>query len=152
MRCIKLTAFFLVTFALIGCERYALDRKMEEFCKKDGGVKVYEKIMLSPVEYDKVFNYVTKAKSQEDYYGLEYRYLSENKHLVGNDDDAGRGRGELIRHYSAIYRKSDDHLLGEDVWYTRVGGDFFIFGFQASSNSCPRPRHDLGQSIFSRGK
>lgn len=148
---IILMLVFLV-MPLTGCERYALDRQMEELCKKDGGVKVYETVTLSPAEYDAVFNYVIKHKTQEDYYGPEYRYVSIRKHLVGSENSAERGRGELIHIYSALYRQADNRLLGESVWYARGGGDLFTFGFQPSSKSCPRPRSDLAQSIFVKGE
>lgn len=49
-------ATFLVTLAgltvvLGGCERWALDRQMEEMCRKDGGVKVYEKVRDPGIEF-----------------------------------------------------------------------------------------------------
>jgi hypothetical protein len=143
----------LLALSLTGCERYALDRQMEALCKKDGGIKVYETVTLSPDEYERIlFGSVILAKSQEDYYGTEYRFLSQSEHLVGKDGDAERGRGELIRHYSAVYRKSDNRLLGESIRYARGGGDFFTFGFQPSGNSCPRLRVGLGHSIFVKGE
>ena len=151
----SLGKFMMLAFtasALVGCERHLLDRKMEKLCKKDGGVKVYEAVTLSPTEYEIVFNYVTRKKSEEDYYGPEYRYVSTSEHLVGKEDDAGKGRGELIRHYQAIHRRRDNHLLGEWVWYTRVGGDLFTFGLQPSSNACPRLGYGLATAVFSKGQ
>jgi hypothetical protein len=137
--------------ALPGCEKYRLDRQMEELCKKDGGVKVYETVTLSPGEYKALFEYKVAAKSQEKYYGPDYRYVSSSKHLVGRDGDAEKGRAELRRIYSAIYRRSDNRLLGESVWYSRVGGDLILFGTQPSGNYCPVPGVDLAQALFRRG-
>ena len=34
------------------CEKFALDRQMEELCKKGGGVKVYETVTLPPEMFD----------------------------------------------------------------------------------------------------
>jgi hypothetical protein len=135
---------------LCGCDKYGLDRQMAELCKKDGGVKVYATVQLSPAEYEKVFRYKVVAKSQDDYYGPDYRYVSSSNRLVGRDGDAERGRGELRRIYAAIYRRSDERLLGESVWYSRVGGDLVTFGFQPSGKVCPNPRTDLAQLLFIR--
>lgn len=153
MRSVVISIVAVVVTLLSGCERYALDRQMEELCKKDGGVKVYETVTLSPAEYDAVFNYVVKHKTQEDYYGPDYRYVSESKHLIGSEDSAAKGRGELTRHYSAMYRKSDNSLLGESIWYSRVGGEFlYLFGFQPSGNTCPLSGTDLGRSVLLKGE
>ncbi len=47
----------VVTFAalaLSGCEKFALDRQMEELCKKDGGVKIYETVTLPASMFDRL--------------------------------------------------------------------------------------------------
>lgn len=144
--------FMVVVASLSGCERYALDRKMEELCKKDGGIKVYEKVTLSPTEYDAVFNYVVKHKTQEDYYGPGYRYVYRRDYIVGKDAKPERGEGRLSRSYWALYRQFDGRLLGESVSYSRGGGDWITFGFQPSSNHCPKPRIDLAKSVILKGE
>ena len=45
-RATLLLTFAALTTALAGCERWSLDRQMEELCKKDGGIKVYETVTL----------------------------------------------------------------------------------------------------------
>lgn len=153
MRCLKNTLILIVIItSLAGCERYALDRQMEELCKKDGGIKVYETVTLTPEEYDSVFNYVTTAKSQEERYGPAYRAVIKKEILVGKEADPSKGGGQLSRWYFAIYRKSDNALLGEAVSYDRSGGDFFTFGFQPSGNVCPHFDRGFEQSIFLKGE
>lgn len=44
----------LLSLGLAGCERWELDRQMEELCRKDGGVKVYEAVTLSAGEFSNV--------------------------------------------------------------------------------------------------
>lgn len=149
----RMTVTFVViaiALSLTGCERYALDRQMEELCKKDGGVKVYETVTLSPQEYDEIFSYAATAKSREHYYGPEYRYVSKHEVLVGENAQPEKGEGRLSRAYVAIYRRSNDRLLGESVLYGRIGGDGFTFGFQPSTNLCPRRQRDLGRTVFLR--
>jgi len=147
----KIASVLLLVIALGGCERFTLDRQMEELCKTDGGVKVYETVTLSPAEYDRVLSYVTTAKSVEDYYGPHYRYMRERKILIGENAQPEKGEGRLTRWHLAIYRQSDGKLLGESVEYTRAGGDGFTFGFQPSNNACPRQGISLATSVFVKG-
>lgn len=159
---IPIAAILLLTLA--GCERYALDRQMEELCRKDGGVKVYETVAL-PAGY---FEHDGRLRvSQSMAYGLkadgeearfqrvgddEYRIVSKKTHLVGKDADPTKGEGNLARRHTAVYRWSDKHLLGESVEYWRGGGDGFTFGFQPSGNFCPQPRADIVQLVLLKRK
>jgi hypothetical protein len=154
----RLARFVLVGAPLVclaGCERYSLDRKMEELCKKDGGVKVYETVTLPASEFSPeglpLYKYQTLAKSREDYLGPDYRYVEEVVILVGKDADIEKGEGRLTRRHTAIYRRSDGRLLGESVSYGRGGGDGFMFGFAPSGNHCPNPRVNLLGHLFLKG-
>ncbi|MCC7461358.1 MAG: hypothetical protein IT480_02730 [Gammaproteobacteria bacterium] len=150
---VKPIAIVLTVVLLAGCERYWLDRKMEELCAKDGGVKVYETVTLSPAEYDAVYRYKVKAKTPEDFYGVEYRFIEKRVVVAGKAHrHPGSGRGRLVRWYSALYRVADNKLLGESISYGRSGGDGLTFGFHPSSNHCPKPRVSLAQSVFIKGK
>lgn len=144
-----LLASSLLTLA--GCESDELDRQMEQLCKRDGGVKVYETVRLSARELEEIRQYPLTAKSRADFYGPQYRAVSTKEVLVGKNARAGTGEGQLSRLYWAIYRRSDDRLLGEQVSYQRDGGDLFTFGFQPSSAGCPHVEHGLAQSIFIKG-
>src|SRR5262245_2035437 len=125
MRRVTVASLLLFALALCGCQRFALDRQMDELCKKDGGVKVYEIVTLPPAEFDQVLHYKSTAKSTEDYYGPQYRYVRERVVLVGALADPYKGQGSLVRTHYAVYRRSDGKLLGENVEYTRAGGDGF---------------------------
>ena len=124
---------------------------MEELCRKDGGVKVYETVTLPASEFETIWTYVTTAKSDADYYGPAYRAVSTREVLVGKNAKPGTGEGRLSRLYWAIYRRSDNHLLGEQVEYRRDAGDLFTFGFQPSSASCPHVDRGVARSIFVKG-
>lgn len=135
---------------LSGCERYALDRQMEELCKKDGGVTVYETVTLTPAEFETLNSYAATAKDRQEYFGPAYTYIEERKVLdVG---EPSKGEGRLTRWSISIIRRSDGRLLGESVEYFRTGGDLFTFGFQPSSNYCPKPRTTLAQAVFIKGE
>ena len=146
-------------FTLAGCERWALDRQMEELCKKDGGVKVHEKATL-PAAY---FEHDGRLKvSQSMAYGEDarflrvgdddYRILTKTVYVSGKDADPAKGEGSLTRVQVTVYRWKDKRLLGESVEYWRGGGDGFTFGFQPSSNVCPQPRVDIVQSVLLKGE
>lgn len=146
----------LLSLGLAGCERWELDRQMEELCKKDGGIKVYETVTLPASEFSNVgqplARYAQRATSDEDRLGPEYRYMLKREVLVGLHANVEKGEGQLSRLYNAIYRRSDAHLLGEQIWYARSGGDGFTFGFQPSGKSCPHFTNDLAQSVFIKGE
>lgn len=151
--CLAISIFTVL--ALSGCERYALDHKMEELCKKDGGIKVYETVTLPASEFsttgEPLARYIPLAKGVDDYLGPDYRYVRDIDVLVGKDADTEKGAGRLTRVYYAIYRRADQRLLGEAVSYGRGGGDGVTFGFQPSGDYCPKPRPDLISSVFKRG-
>ncbi|MEI2677287.1 MAG: hypothetical protein V9G29_05170 [Burkholderiaceae bacterium] len=149
----SLAALSLISLA--GCERWELDRQMEALCKKDGGVKVYETVVLPASEFgpadQPLARHIPIAKSDEDYLGPDYRYVRAMDVLVGKNVDIESGKGRLTRFHAAIYRRSDGHLLGESISYGRGGGDGFTFGFNPSGNACPLPRIDLIKSVFVKG-
>lgn len=155
MRRLMPWALLLAVIPIAGCERYALDRQMEELCKKDGGVKVYETVTLPASEFSNLGQPLAKYGQQpysvEHSLGPDYRYVEKRTFLVGAQANPRKGEGQLMRWYHAIYRRSDDRLLGESVWYHRGGGDGFTFGFQPSGKSCPRFDRDLAQSVFTKG-
>ncbi len=118
------------------CESYTLDRRMAELCRKDGGVKVYETVVLPPESFDHSGNPYPgwPTRPQEERLGPEYRYIVERVALKAGD--ALKGEGELRRTVERIYRRADNKLMGESVSYGRSGGDFFPFG-HPTSNHCP---------------
>lgn len=95
-----------LTVALGGCERWALDRQMEELCQKDGGIKLYETVTLPASDFSNIgqplARYQQKAQSEQDRFGPDYRYVSKREILVGKDANPERGEGRLVRVYSAI--------------------------------------------------
>lgn len=149
----------MLLLSTTGCERYALDRQMEELCKKDGGVKVYETVTLPASLYDRygvlVFGPLM-AMPDDAYFQRvgddDYRMVTKKVYIVGKDSDPTKGEGNLVRVHTAIYRWKDKHLLGESIEYWRGGGDGVTFGFQPSSNVCPKPRAGIDQLVFSKGE
>jgi hypothetical protein len=142
----------VVLLPLTGCEKYALDRQMEELCRKDGGVKVYETVTLPPEMFDKLGHPFPgwPNRSQEDRLGPDYRYVEETIYL--KQGDPLRGEGRLRQTSERIYRRADGKLMGEAVSYGRSGGDFIAFA-HPTSRHCPVYQSDsegLIKSVFLR--
>ena len=137
----------LLAAALGGCEKYELDRQMNELCAKDGGVRVYETVTLSPemfdpngrpfppalrkVQQDRV---ESQLVSHDEILGTQYRLRSEVLYL--KKGNPVKGEGVLMRFHERVIRDSDGKTLGEAVSYGRSGGDFIALG-HFTSNGCP---------------
>jgi len=145
----------LLALANGGCERWRLDQQMEQLCKKDGGIKVYETVTLPASEFgpggEPLFKKRVPGTPREGILGPEYRYTTSMDILFGKGATTENGEGQLVRWHHAIYRRLDSRLLGESVVYIRSGGDLFTFGLQPSGSSCPRLKRDLTQSVFIKG-
>ncbi len=145
----------LLAVANGGCERWRLDQQMELLCKKDGGIKVYETVTLPASEFgpggEPLFRHRVPGMAREDILGPEYRYTTSMDILFGKEATTENGQGQLVRWHHAVYRRSDNHLLGESVDYSRSGGDWFTFGFQPGGELCPRLERDLTKSVFIKG-
>lgn len=142
--------------SLAGCERWALDEKMEELCAKDGGVKVYEKVTLPASDFtnlgEPLGRYLTPDTPQDARYGPDYKYVVKEEILIDKNAKGETGKGRLGRIHYTLYRRADGKLLGEAVLYMRGGGDGITFGFHPSSNACPLRGADLAQSVFAKGE
>lgn len=131
-------AIAIAGFSLSGCEKAALDRQVEELCKKDGGVEVYETVMLPPEMFDRLGDPFPgwPNRTQINRLGPDYRYLVEDIHLKRGDPIQLFSKGELIRRSEKITRVSDGKLMGQSIVYSRIGGEAVLLG-HPSSNRCP---------------
>lgn len=156
MRGLAISALFVTQ--LVGCEAGRLDQQMEELCKKDGGVKVYEAVKVPAEWLDFAGHPSVKTFPRQNVGGGISRqsvaglYLIEKQNQViksrSNDDRGLYVKGRLNRSRIIVLRISDNKILGEEVSYGRSGGDVSLG--HSSSNSCPspRPNPDVVQSVF----
>jgi hypothetical protein len=126
-----------------GCtsEVSRLDAQVRELCKKDGGVYVYEQVIL-PAERFNEFGEIRvppkdRMNSKDPFFyeshGITYR----------------EGNPHVWRSHYKLYRASDQRLLGEAITYGRRGGDLLP---PESSFVCPEHasiKH-LNQRVFQR--
>jgi len=128
---------------LAGCEteKNRLDQEVRRLCAKDGGVKIYETVKLTPKLLDSFGRIwipsIKDAKESDEYY-----YVSQMVYLRKGDPDMWRRSAKIIR-------RSDGKVLGESVYYARRGGD--IPGpWHRSSFGCDdiRKNPDFEKAIF----
>lgn len=127
-----------------GGRKVYYDAQVRQLCAKDGGVKVYEQVVLPTEWFDKWENLripeKTRMISNDEYY-----YESTTTYLR-------QGNPKVVRYYTKIVRKSDGKVLGESVYYGRGGGDL-PGPWHPSSFTCPNPTEKpyLEPSIFQKG-
>lgn len=108
------------------------DAKVKEMCKKDGGVRIYEQIVVTPSQADALprlggFLAVlpeSVAKSDEPAYSR-----SRQVQLRPNNPS-------IIRYEKEIVRRADQGVVAHAVRYGRGGGDAFVLD-HPSTFSCP---------------
>jgi hypothetical protein len=138
-----LIPLLIVIAGTSGCEKARLDDEVRRLCAIDGGVRVYETVVLPAEKFDKYGLVLIPSKDKAT---LNDDYFSERLitfYIKGNP--------ELWRTHFRIMRRSDGKVLGESISYTRRGGDL-PGPWQASSFICPNPetRLSLEQSVFKK--
>jgi len=148
----------LAAIALAGCgSKYAADKEMQALCAKDGGMKVYERVVLPASEFSRwgqpLDQYWSNQTDPENKLGPDYRYLETNDFL--SRGDTLKGDVQTRKSTTRVYRRSDDKLLGEAVSYGRSGGDSYLYlllGGHPSAFSCGSGTNELLSNIFVKGK
>lgn len=128
-------------------DRWVADRQVRELCAKDGGVRVYERVRLSPYEHEYYAskNWLLPDKSQA---------ASGDKYYTETDIHYYRqGFLSVSRRQYRVIRRSDGRVLGESISYGRAGGDL-PGPWHYSTFKCPdpvrQPSH-IEAEIFSVG-
>jgi hypothetical protein len=112
-------------------------------CRKDGGVKVHENIVLPQGSFDR-FGVIHVPLRSDSKPSDEYFYEWERTYIK-------RGDPEVWRNHFRLTRAKDGKLLGEAISYTRRGGDL-PGPWHESSFTCP-PDGDISvlkQRVFAR--
>jgi hypothetical protein len=127
--------------------KWALDQRVTDLCAKDGGIKVYEALVL-PKERFNEFGFVNfyRPTQAANALGPEYVFKAEVHYYQ-------QGSPEMRRHHYQVIRKSDGKLLGESISYHRRGGDVLPLPIHDSSYGCPEGVGDttLLKQLFLRG-
>jgi hypothetical protein len=126
----RVLLLLLVFSGLAGCEKARLDEEVRRLCAKDGGIKVYETVMLSHEKFNalRMINFYMPDKG-EDSIGEDYILKSGTYFYI-------KGNPEMWRRHYQVLRRNDKKILGEAIRYTRTGGDF-PGPWHKSSFACP---------------
>ncbi|WP_145841187.1 hypothetical protein [Denitratisoma sp. DHT3] len=129
--------------ALVACSstpsKSELDAEVRRLCAIDGGIKVYETVMLSADKFDSHGNVRAPSRDRmqsDDEYFREWSVTYIRK-----------GNPELSRDHFKIFRRSDGKLLGEAIYYGRGGGDL-PGPWHESSFRCPDISKKKGLESF----
>lgn len=147
---IPITFIFLCVCLYGYCElkKAYWDREVRMLCEKDGGVKIYEKVELSPGEYPELITdrgvlmipLKSHAKKTDPFY------------LGGNIETLRSGSPTIFRLEQSIVRRKDNKKLSVQVLYSRRGSDFPVGFGPESSFQCGNDIDNivLSQTVITR--
>lgn len=138
--------------ALLACgEKAELNRRMEALCKVDGGMKIYEKVVLPPQMFDQNNNVRTSTTKEDGKYKtiIADAFIEKHQLTVIKGGDPLKEEGLLHREHLQIIRLNDDKVMAELVLYIRAGGDGFHMGHHSVSE-CPLVEGGLNPKVFSK--
>lgn len=133
----------VVALVVVGCatpSQISADAEVDRLCAVDGGVKVYETVTLSADKFDMHGNFRVPskqdAKASDNYY---YEWIV-SKIKGGNPHHDGTL--VIEKSHFKYWRSRDRKLLGEQINYSRIGGD--VPGpWHPSSYTCPSAHNTL---------
>ena len=141
----------LMLVSLVGCEKYALDRQMEELCKKDGGMTILETVTLPATAFYQTGQVITSEGIpdpnnpriyQSVVRGGEYLVVREETIIKAGEPSKSTGapfgvvtEGRLLRFEVRVVRIANKKILGTGVSYGRSGGGFSLG--HPDSKTCP---------------
>jgi len=116
-------------------DKWRAERLVDELCRVDGGVKVYEVVEVPPAASGKGKPMDVPFKRFRKK-GDEFYSVMTVKDIRGHSGSSDVSALTVYRTEIGIYRAKDDKLLGTAVGYARRGGDPF-WQFHPSSYRCP---------------
>jgi hypothetical protein len=142
----------LAALLLTGCmgwvpgQQAYWDAQVKEMCEKDGGAQVYERVDLSSEDYQRLGG--TNGVIPVPLEGPERvsPYFARTTIVKIHD-----GSPEVTKRTTDIVRRSDGKILGRNIIYSRVGGDFPTVISHHSYFACtdmPSVRTDIERQIF----
>jgi hypothetical protein len=105
------------------------DAKVKEMCEKDGGVTVYEKVMLKQEEYKSMTDKNGRLHIPFEIEEKESKYYRKTETVMINKENPKIGKG-----IHKIIRRQDKKILGTRVTYIRSGGDILVVDHESSYN------------------
>lgn len=138
--------FPVAWFAFCEARKAYWDMRVKQMCKEDGGAVVHESLSMSIEEFSALrpIQGTVRIPSIESG-GLLDPYVSQRKTTVLREWNP-----RVVRHHSVFIRQEDKKILGEQVSYSRIGGDFPIGISHHSAFGCADVgiRLDIEKQIF----
>lgn len=128
---------------LAGCAGYVpgrqtyWDSRIEKLCAEDGGVRIIERVVLSPRD-------LASLPKSNGMVSVPSEATRDPSHLVyaktAGTTMLHERNPSVRRDVRVVIRASDKRVVAEWVVYSRVGGDFPTGISHPSSFTCPEPR------------
>ena len=120
----------LLVCAACSSETARLDAEAKRLCAIDGGIKVYETVVLPTDKFNELGQALVPLGRDDR--GLGYYVKSEEQRIFGK-----AGTPQLIRFVESVVRVSDDKTLATSVSYMTGGGELLSGFIQYQLNVCP---------------
>lgn len=120
--------------------KWRADRLVDGLCAKDGGIKVYETVVLPVSMFNKYgqpeITFMGQAVPEKKIARSGLFFSIKTRNIVGNHDSTAISSLAVWQSRIDIRRISDGKVLGETIQYSRRGGDA-IGPWHPSSYGCP---------------
>lgn len=147
-------ALLLVALGVTEANKAYWDSKVRKWCEEDGGVTVFEKVVLKPEEFKRNDGSASRFINVPNYrspnaHEYDYVHRTEVVQVIKKSNPS------VTKLESVVYRKKDNKVLGKFVDYRRSGGDLFYISLgpaTSSGFSCRRIKNidkDLVKNILS---
>lgn len=131
-----------LTVAGCGFSRVLADWKIDQLCKQDGGVKVFEKDVPPKA--------ILLSDGKLDMRRLFHSRITEPYRLIDTTTTVQSGEPSVSRTETRLVRTRDQFLLGTAVSYYRPTDSLGAFSFFRSHYRCPEQdsAHALVDGVF----
>ncbi len=118
--------------ACTGCssESDRLDAEAQRLCAIDGGVKVFETVVLPPEKFNELGQALVPLGKDDSEWGYHTTFSTEN--LTGTF-----GPPTLEREIQSVVRTNDSKVIARSVVYRRLGGGLLDGYLHGSGFHCP---------------
>ncbi|WP_037588296.1 hypothetical protein [Stenoxybacter acetivorans] len=137
-------AWFTASFWYGGGRVHYYNAEVKRLCAIDGGIKVYEKVVLSPEDYDKLMK-IGLGSSPSDKYFLAYQLGGKSLDTIIRN-----GNPTIKRDRNVVMERDNKKIIAEIIRYYRFDGGF-PGPWETHGFSCPNYiDFSLERSIFTK--
>lgn len=143
----SILAALLLAVMLSGCEQARVDAQMEQLCKQDGGMKIYETVIL-PKEQFTPYGDIKFFQKSNSGGGYQFESKSEQIKVAKPALNFFTWNPANLHKFSYfVIREDDKRVLGSLVMYHRLGGAIVPRLGPDPAKHCPI---DIDDKVFLR--